>query len=108
MSPNPFLAAELWLLLELLPYSRRFALYKDVTVSCHLSDFRTSTSPLSKLYGAAARLAIQPAVQIHRQSTINKFARENLLVISPSLLRRQGGDSFGTLTQFWRCMPILL
>jgi len=33
MTPNPFLAAELWSLLELLPYSRRFELYEDVSVS---------------------------------------------------------------------------
>lgn len=38
MSPNPFLAAELWLLLELLPYSRRFALYKDVSALLGSAD----------------------------------------------------------------------
>lgn len=32
MSPNPFLAAELWYLLELLPYSKRFEVYEDVSV----------------------------------------------------------------------------
>lgn len=31
-SPNPFLAAELWYLLELLPYSKRFEVYEDVSV----------------------------------------------------------------------------
>lgn len=33
MSPNPFFAAELWSLLELLPYSTRFKVYKDAYVS---------------------------------------------------------------------------
>ena len=33
MSPNPFFAAELWSLLELLPYSKRYELYEDTSVS---------------------------------------------------------------------------
>ncbi|KAL0019528.1 hypothetical protein WJX77_005771 [Trebouxia sp. C0004] len=31
MSPNPFFAAELWSLLELLPYSKRYELYEDTS-----------------------------------------------------------------------------
>ena len=33
MSPNPFFAAELWSLLELLPYSKRYEAYEDTSVS---------------------------------------------------------------------------
>ena len=37
MSPNPFFAAELWSLLELLPYRRRYELYEDTSVSLQAS-----------------------------------------------------------------------
>ena len=33
MTPNPFFTAELWSLLDLLPYTKRFELYEDVSVS---------------------------------------------------------------------------
>ena len=34
MSPEPFCAAELWSLLDLLPYKARFEVYDAVQVSC--------------------------------------------------------------------------